>query len=279
MKNAKFRAAYANKSEEEKRLHYAESNSKKAKIKFVDPVLYRRQADHANRLQRSIYALNLIAKSHNTLYTNKHDKIPEVHQERESTVHFGKPTTRAFYSAPRLNVMEKDGKIELDAMGHIEKGHFAQCPHSSMTRVMHNVNGVLWNDPRNRRMVTLDPGHGNGYPSQVFSQYLWDLGFHVGVEICPGLSSNSWANLRLVTLKGIHNVEQGYFDEKYVKEHGELSRVVPPRAFFVNGRIVSLNFSVSLQIRFIPNFHCFHFSNIPPGKYCSCGDGGCDVSF
>jgi hypothetical protein len=62
----------------------------------------------------------------------------------------------------------------------------------------------------------------------VFAQYLWDHGFHVGVELCPGLTSNSLNNLKLLTLKGLHNVSQGYLDEKYVMENGELSCLVLP---------------------------------------------------
>lgn len=128
------------------------------------------------------------------------------------------------------------------------------CPNSTsaLTCINRNYSEALWGDSRNRKIVSLDAGSGNGIPSIIFSQYLFDNGFHVGLELCPGLVSNSMRNLKQLTTKGMVNLLAKKFDRESVLEVGELGYNVPPRCHFVPGDIVSdycsdVKFSVSFD--------------------------------
>ena len=60
-------------------------------------------------------------------------------------------------------------------------------------------------DVRNRRLVSLDLGSGNGFPSMVFSL---DQGFHTGVELSPGLVANSYSRSNLDVANSTSNLDE-----------------------------------------------------------------------
>jgi len=131
---------------------------------------------------------------------------------------------------------------------------FVNCPNSSsaLTCINRNYSEALWCDPRNRKIVSLDAGSGNGLPPLIFSEFLFDRGFHVGLELCPGLVSNSMRNLKQLTAKGLVSLLAKKFDRDSVLKVGELGDNVPPRCHFVRGDIVSdycsdVKFSVSFD--------------------------------
>ena len=78
-----------------------------------------------------------------------------------------------------------------------------------------------------------------GLPSLILSQYIFEVGFHVGVELNEGLHNISNINIKSLTEKAHNNLRQGYFEDDVVEREGELHHACPPTAAFVLGNIVS----------------------------------------
>ncbi|EJK73423.1 hypothetical protein THAOC_04950 [Thalassiosira oceanica] len=74
----------------------------------------------------------------------------------------------------------------------------------------------------------------------MFFSQLFDKGFHIGAELCPGLVANSMSNLKALTAKGVVNLMDGKLDKESVEQCGELAHNVPPRAFFVHGNLEAI---------------------------------------
>ena len=253
---------------DERQRRTREKNRRARALLDENPELKEEAKARANLLKRRNRQQTQQAKIHNSVY--RHDPVAETPRQRaaeEKTLMFGRLATNFVRIPQRLRTME--GSVTHDELGHHnEGGHYVEVRTSSMVRVSYSMHSecprscgfsfvncpitplgtdvhksklseALWSDSRNRKIVSLDAGSGNGLPSIIFSQFLFDHGFHVGMEQCPGLLSNSITNIKELTAKGMVSLLARKFDRESVLEVGELGDNVPPRCHFVLGDIVS----------------------------------------
>ena len=227
-KNKKDRESYMKLSPDKKKVKSARNR------KYKD--FTKEQKDRRNALRRKARAYERYAEAHNKLYP--HDKIADKQCARESTLVM-KKMIKVDNVPPRVKHMYQDINTLHDVVSTGGLGYFAENKDGSIVNVMKEVHRILGYSPKNRKMNTLELGSGLGRPSTVFSQYLFDHGLAIGVELDPNLQSNALHNLKLITLKGVHNVKNGCFEEDSVEQNGELKHVVPPRMMLLQADIVS----------------------------------------
>ena len=190
----------------------------------------------AKAKRRKIYHANKLANIVNKLFP--HDKVPDCQRKRPTAERFGNRTIVYSHVPQRLKSMEESITYNHGGLGHMEAGHFVENRLRSMYNVTLAMHVALFEDPRNRGLVTLDAGSGFLFPSVIMSQ-VFDQGFHPGIELCRGLASGSQWNLRELTVKGSYNINQGVFGKENVKKYGDLGYNVPPRAYCCHGDIGS----------------------------------------
>jgi len=238
------------KSEEKKAADRANDRARKAKrkaeLKNSNPEEHRRKMDEANRRKRLNRGYNKDAQSHNIAYP--FDMVPDKQHDKPTYKLGGTYLRNKIFLPPRVTTLRQDLHVIRDALGKDGEGHFAEVTESSLMKVQLEVFSLLGRDVRCRNLYTLDLGSGMLMPSLVFSQYLFEHGFHVGIEFQQNLVALSKYNLRNYSLKGMANIQNGLFEETHIKTKGELTNVLPPRVDCVHGDIVSVCVFVCLCV-------------------------------
>ena len=135
--------------------------------------------------------------------------------------------------------MEQDITFTHDPLGNSGDGFYQTITPGSFQHVLNIVCKRVHNDNRWKDMTKIFCELGLGLPSLILSHYIFELSFHVEIELNEELHNISNMNVKDLTEKVIKNLRQGYFGDNVVKREGELHRVCPPNAAIVSGNIVS----------------------------------------
>ncbi|EJK70220.1 hypothetical protein THAOC_08436 [Thalassiosira oceanica] len=178
---------YSRKSDEEKK-EVSRKNNNQARLRRAgeNPDQQSLVQAEVNSKRRRIYAANVDAKLWNDKFP--YDKIADNQRDRNETekvVVFGMETSLHLRIPERVKTMTQHLPYVRDGLGHCDEGgHFVETTGASLVRVAKAVDRAIFHgDVRNRCLVSLDAGSGNGYPSMVFSQ-LFDKGVPPSVRSC-----------------------------------------------------------------------------------------------
>jgi hypothetical protein len=204
-------------------------------LKNSNPYEHRRKMDEANHRKLLNRVYNKFSKAHNLAYPS--DNVPDKQHDKPTYKVGGTFQRNQIYVPPRITNLRQHLHDILDASGKDNEGHFAEVTQSSLIYMELGVFCLLSRDVRCRKLYTLDLGPGMLMPSLVFSQYLFEHGFHVGIDSQQNRVTLSKQNLRNYSLKGKANIQNGLFEDK---TKGELTNVLPPRVDCVPGDSVSV---------------------------------------
>ena len=213
----------------------ARKAKRKAELKNSNPEEHRREMDEANHRKRLNRVYNKLSKAHNLAYPS--DNVPDKQHDKPTYKVGGTFQRNQIYVPPRITNLRQHLHDILDASGKDNEGHFAEVTESSLIHMELGVFCLLSRDVRCRKLFTLDIGPGMLMPSLVFSQYLFEHGFHVGIDSQQNRVTLLKQILRNYSLKGKANIRNGLFKDK---TKGEITNVLPPRVDCVPGDIVSV---------------------------------------
>lgn len=195
-------------------------------------------ANNRDRQARSRF-YKKFAHCFNTRYTSDADQIPATLAKKETLICFGKATKNYVIVHHRIRTLGSDIPYQRTATGG-DYGTFQEVTSNSMFNVASTAWLLLGSNTRASNSNSFDNGSGLGCPSTYFSQAYFENGKHVGMEIDIQLAVQAQRNLQSLTRKAISNVENGCFDESYIKMYGELCNVCPPQVALLHGDIETM---------------------------------------